>query len=137
MTLDLTAIGIPGVQVTLSIKGEIAFSVCSECFKWTIESVFLFEYGFEALGVGLRMGFDVNGHVHVEEKPCVDAPEARYCRFLHLFVPPESRLLGSGSAKCHSDRPLEVFSAFLNYQQRRLRTSAAGNRAFFANSFEQ
>lgn len=137
MTLDLTAFGIPGVSLTLSIKGEVQYSVCSECFSWTVESAFLFEYGFEALGVGLQIGFDVQGRVDIKELPCVDAPEARYCRFLHLFVPPESRLLGSGNSKCHSDRPMEAFASFVNYQWNRLRATATGQRHYFANEFDQ
>eukprot|EP00397_Hematodinium_sp_SG-2012_P000303 GEMP01000303.1.p1 GENE.GEMP01000303.1~~GEMP01000303.1.p1 ORF type:complete len:1267 (+),score=231.31 GEMP01000303.1:101-3901(+) len=116
LKIDMAAAGLPGLTVTLSVRGEFDYDICNHCFSWKFESTIGFAYGLQLLGRGLFLYVRVRSGVELREMRCNEAKSAPFCQYLHLMVPADRGVSVSGQReRCHSYSPFEIVSAYITY----------------------
>lgn len=121
MKIDMAAAGLPGLMVTLALRGEFDYDICNHCFSWKFESTIAFTYGLTMMGRGLFLSVKVQAGVELREMRCIEANSAPFCQYLHLMVPSDRGVSVVGQKeRCHSYSPFEVLTAYIQYWWRAL-----------------
>ena len=123
ISVSLDHAGAPGVSVSLGLMGEVAFDVCTRCYKWRVTSVLGFEWGVSLFGYGVALYAELEGDLQVQELPCVQATGAEYCEFLDMFLPDDEATQETRGATCHSESPFSVLMTYIALEWRKTKGS--------------
>jgi len=121
ISIDLTAAGLPGLTVSVGVKGLVEYNICTRCYKWKIESVLGFEYAVGVGGLGLSLHANLKGELNTEEIPCSEAKGSRYCEYLDLFLAEEEAKASKKTRICHSASPFDTVTSYLKLRWRQVK----------------
>eukprot|EP00939_MAST-03C_sp_MAST-3C-sp1_P003403 g3403.t1 len=121
LTIDLTALGAPGLLVDLTIEGRVGASKLFDCWSWDVRIAAVFRWGIHLFGKSLKalqVAVSIEGTLNIEELPCAAVDDhfgssSMYCQWLPNVIPPEDLTMRSVRSTCHSDSPLDVVMTYL------------------------
>jgi len=103
--------------------GQVAFDVCTKCYRWKIVSVLGFQWGVTLWGFGITLFAELEGRLDVEELPCDRAGGSEYCEFLDIYLDHSETNELTKTSRCHSNSPMRVLFDYLGLRWRMLKDS--------------